>query len=64
MKSLTNEELEYQYREAVGIARYHHNTDDLDSWNRERAEREANDKRLEQLGDEYKRRGITPPRIP
>lgn len=64
LEQLTAEELEKQYREEVSNVRYYLNTDDINNWNREEKERAASKQRYNALLEEYKRRDLTPPRIP
>ncbi len=63
MEQLTNEELEKQYRDCVSYFRYYINTDDIDNWNREEAERNACRETLKRFEAEYARRAITKPII-
>lgn len=55
---LTDDELVREYRKSVGDYRYYLNTDDLNNWKRETAERDATRKRMDELAAELKRRNI------
>lgn len=61
---MNDDELVQAYTKSVQDYRYYHATDDIHSWRRETAAREAADAKLKELRQEVIRRGIVIPNIP
>lgn len=62
LTTLSVDELAKRYRDAVSTYRYYADTDDLANWNREKSLRESSRKNLDELSNEYQRRGIPTPK--